>query len=139
MSHDGSSENLHGHVEAQQSVASVEAFHSERNQLSSAQIGDQAGESRLGRNNDPKLNDARETVNSTVSELITQNGQVTPGQFKVMRGAVDLGLQINAFGPEQLRQFAQNFNERAAQQNDPRAANGLRAIAEHLTRTSSYA
>ncbi|MBU6455647.1 MAG: hypothetical protein KGS72_28000 [Cyanobacteria bacterium REEB67] len=139
MSHDRSPENLHGHVEAQHNTASVEAFNSERNQLSSAQVGDHAGDSRLSRMNDPKLNDARETVNSTVAEMITQGGQVTPSQFKVMRGAVDLGLQINAFGPEQLRQFAQNFNERASQQNDPRAANGLRAIAEHLTRTSSYA
>jgi len=110
VNHEVFDHDLHGRPQANDQVTDTRAIEAQRAQLEHAQIvGRETADIYLGRSN-----------------------QITPAEFKVMSGVLDLCVKTGAFDQQQMAQVQEKIIQRATQQMDPRAAAGLVAIAEKM-------
>ena len=136
MSHGGHSEGEAMRPEVQQHQAPQEAVYA---QLAGNQGGgDNVSDARrINPMNDPRLDDTREHITGTVYEMVGRNKEVSPASFQVMKGAIELGVQIRAFSPDGAEYIARQLQDRAQEQANPAASRGLTNLADYVRRTAT--
>jgi hypothetical protein len=93
----------------------------------------QVGDAKIGATPEANLEYARLSATQTANQFLLRTTQLTPGEFKVMGGVLDLGIKTNAWSPENIQQIKDCLVNRATQQNNPNAAQGLRNMADKIT------
>jgi hypothetical protein len=136
MSHGGHSEGEAIRPEVQQHQAPQEAVYA---QLAGNQAGSDNGSDarRINPMNDSRLDSTREHVTGTVYDLVGRNTEVSKAGFQVMKGAIELGVQIRAFSPDGAEYIAKQLQDRAQEQSNPVASRGLTNLADYVRRTAS--
>jgi len=95
------------------------------------QGGDRVSD-RAAENREADLTHAQVVGRETADLYLQRTNQITPAEFKVMSGVLDLCVKTGAFDKDQMAQVQRQLIERATQQMDPRAAAGLVAVAEKM-------
>jgi|GEM_PF-2998618 len=96
------------------------------------QVNDHALDARALEQRQEDLVHAQTVGRETADMYLQRTNQITPAEFKVMSGVLDLCIKTGAFDPQQLAQVQEKIIQRATQQMDPRAAAGLVAVAEKM-------
>jgi hypothetical protein len=83
---------------------------------------------------DSNLEYARATATETANMFLLRTSPVTPAEFKVMGGVLDLGIKTGAWTPENFQQIKECLEARAGHQQNSVAAKGLLDMASQMDR-----
>jgi hypothetical protein len=98
---------------------------------------DRVSDAKVANTPEAELAYAKQVVTEAVNHWILQTGPASPDSFKVMVGALGLGLQLNAWTKENFGQIAACCTERAGQQQNGLAAKGFTDLAERFTKMAN--
>ena len=113
-----------------QAQLSPEAFQ-DRAQIPGT-VSDRINEAKLEHTDQAQLAYAQTTATEVANHYLLMEGPCSPQQFTVMKGVLHLGIAVGAWDDNNKQQINACLVERASQQQDPRAAMGLRSLGEKI-------